>query len=61
MSEKFLQKENINYINTQFGKELWIQVCGKREMNGADGYFWAGLIPNNEIETVLENADWGTG
>ena len=58
MSENFLQKENINYITTQFGKELWVQVCGKSEMNGADGYFWAGLIPNNEIEIVLEKADW---
>ncbi|WP_339179236.1 hypothetical protein [Paenibacillus sp. FSL R5-0701] len=58
MSERFTQKENINYIINEFGHELWVQVRGNRNMNGADGYFWAGLIPNNEIEEVLKSTNW---
>ncbi|MGM0714146.1 hypothetical protein [Brevibacillus parabrevis] len=58
MDEKFMQIDNINYIINRLGKELWIQVYGHQNMNGADALFWAGLIPNEHMARVLKNTDW---
>lgn len=58
MKDNFTQIENSNYIINRFGKELWIQVYGHRNFNGADGYLWTCLIPNYHIEDSLKNSDW---
>lgn len=58
MKGNILQVENMNYIRNQFGKELWVQVYGNREMYRSDGLFWVGLIPNEDIEESLKSTDW---
>ncbi|MED0657741.1 hypothetical protein P4S75_10435 [Anoxybacillus ayderensis] len=58
MKDKFMQVENINYIINRFGKELWVQVYGHMDMNGANGVFWVGLIPNEDIGNALKNTNW---
>jgi hypothetical protein len=58
MKDNFMQTENANYIINRFGKELWVQVYGNRDLNGADGLFWAGLIPNDKVDKALKSTDW---
>lgn len=58
MSEQFQQIENVGYIVKNFGKELWVQLCGRKIMNGAEGFFWSGLIPKDYCETALKTTDW---
>lgn len=58
MIDKFQQVSNIEYIKNEYGNELWVQVSGHRDMNGADGFFWAGLMPYEKVEQALKKQDW---
>lgn len=54
----YRQIDNIEYLKKQYGKELWVQVSGHRELHGADACFWAGLINLNDLEKVYEKCSW---
>jgi len=58
MKEQIMQRDNMNFIKNQFGKDLWIQVYGHQNMNGADGLFWTGLIPSEKVEEILKTTRW---
>jgi hypothetical protein len=58
MSNLLDQMENINFIINRLGKELWVQVYGHRDLNGADALFWAGLIPNEKVAQGLTTSNW---
>lgn len=61
MSDKkeiILQTKNVEYIKNTLGKEQWIQVCGHREMNGADAGFWCGLVSVDHIEEIYHDVGW---
>jgi len=56
--EIILQTKNVEYIKKAFGREQWIQVCGHKEMNGADAGFWCGLVSVDHIEDVYHDVGW---
>ncbi|MFJ7638428.1 hypothetical protein [Peribacillus sp. NPDC097225] len=58
MKEQIVQIENMNFIINRFGKDLWVQVYGHRNMNGADGLFWTGLVPSEKVEDALKTTNW---
>lgn len=46
----YYQTKNRTYVKNNFGKEIWIQVSGHRELNSADAGFWGGFYPIRKIE-----------
>ena len=56
--EIILQTKNVEYIKNTLGKEQWIQVCGHRDMNGADAGFWCGLVSVDHIEDIYHDVGW---
>lgn len=58
VKEYYYQVKNIEYLRHFYGKELWVQVSGRRELNGADATFWAALIPTKSINEVYGSSSW---
>jgi len=58
IEEYYYQVKNIEYLRRSYGKELWVQVSGNRELNGADATFWAALIPIKDIDEVYKSSGW---
>lgn len=56
--EIILQIKNVEYITNTLGKEQWIQVCGHKDMNGADAGFWCGLVSVDHIEDIYHDVGW---
>ena len=52
------QEENEKYINTKFGKEQWVLLSGKTQMNGADASFSSGLISLDHLKDLYRNDSW---
>jgi len=57
---KYYQILNIQYLKNTYGKELWVQVSGHRDLNGAFAGFWAGLVYLDDLEKVTQKSDWET-
>lgn len=58
VKEIILQTKNVEYIKRNLGKEQWIQVSGRKDMNGADAEFWCGLVSLNHIDEVYNDVVW---
>lgn len=54
----YKQTKNIEYLKTKFGKELWIQVAGEKDLNGASAGFWAALVDLKDLNKVYESSSW---
>lgn len=57
-NEIFLQTANRNYVENILGKEIWVQVSGHRDINGADGGFWAALVDTDNIPILFNDVGW---
>ena len=53
-----LQSKNLEYIRNSFGKEPWVQVSGKKDLNGASAGFWCGLVAVKQIDEVFHDIGW---
>ena len=53
-----LQSKNVDYILNTLGTEVWIQVCGNMNLNGANAGFWCGLIDPSLINRILSDPSW---
>lgn len=54
----YYQIRNRVYLEQNFGKEIWIQVSGHRELNSADAGFWAALIPLEKSNEIFRSVGW---
>lgn len=52
------QGSNREYLENTYGREIWVQVSGHRELNKADAGFWAALIPLNQVDDVFRDVAW---
>lgn len=57
-NEIFSQKANRSYVESTMGKEIWIQVSGHKELNGADAGFWATLVDIDNISVLFNDVGW---
>lgn len=54
----YYQIDNIEYLKNTYGKELWIQVAGHKDLNGADACFWSTLVNTSDLEEVYKDCCW---
>ena len=52
------QGSNREYLENTYGREIWVQVSGHRELNKADAGFWAALIPLDQVDDVFRDVGW---
>ena len=50
LKEQFYQTKNIEFLKKTLGRELWVQVSGSKDINGASAAFWAALMPVENID-----------
>lgn len=58
IEKNYYQIDNRKYLEEEYGRELWVQVCGSQVMNGAKAEFWCGLIDKGNIKCVFQDCDW---
>lgn len=58
VKEIILQTKNVEYLKNSLGNEIWVQVSGHREMNGADAGFWCGLVSLDHIDDIYHKVGW---
>lgn len=58
VEDHYHQRKNIQYINDFYGKEIWVQVSGHRELNNTDAVFWAALISLDKMQDVYRDIGW---
>ena len=58
IKEIILQSQNVENIKNHLGNDLWVQVSGHKDMNGADATFWCGLVSLMHLKEVYRNFDW---
>lgn len=54
----YYQTQNEKYIRDELGKEQWVQVSGRKEMNAADASFYCGLISLDKLDSVFRDVSW---
>lgn len=54
----YRQVSNREYLENAYGRELWVQVSGHRELNKADAGFWAAFIPLDQVDDVFRAVGW---
>ncbi|MBO7127200.1 hypothetical protein J6W78_06605 [bacterium] len=52
-NRKFIEKEYGEY-----GKSLWVQISGHKDLNGADALFWCVLVEKNNVDVVFRDHSW---
>ena len=52
------QVSNREYLENTYGREIWVQVSGHRELNKADAGFWAVHIPLDQVDDVFREVGW---
>ncbi|MBP5407428.1 hypothetical protein J6Z19_09865, partial [bacterium] len=57
-SDVYYQFANRKFIENEYGKSLWVQISGHKELNGADALFWCVLVKKNKVKRVFKNSDW---
>lgn len=57
LQDVLFQKER-EYIENDFGSEIWIKTYGFSENDRDRKIFYSGLIPNESIEESLQNINW---
>lgn len=58
IKDLYYQINNRGYLQKHFGKEIWIQVSGHRELNSADCSFWSALIPLEKVNKIFQDIGW---
>lgn len=58
LNDLYFQIKNEEYIRNQLGREQWIQVSGRNEMNSADAAFYGGLIGLDKLDSVFRDLSW---
>ena len=58
VKDLYYQISNREYLKNTFGREIWIQVSGHRELNKAHAGFWAALIPLKKVDDVFQSTEW---
>ena len=53
----YYQMQIIEYLKNSYGKELWVQVSGHKNLNGADACFWAGFVYLKDLAKVTQKTD----
>lgn len=54
LKEQFYQTKNIEFLKKTLGRELWVQVSGSKDINGASAAFWAALMPVENIDEAYQ-------
>lgn len=55
LKEQFYQTKNIEFLKKTLGRELWVQVSGSKDINGASAAFWAALMPVENIDEAYRD------
>ena len=58
LKEQFYQTKNIEFLKKTLGRELWVQVSGSKDINGASAAFWAALMPVENIDEAYRDYSW---
>ena len=58
VSEIYYQEDVQKYLKNEYGTTQWIQVCGHKDIFGADAGFWCGFIPIYRVEAALKDYSW---
>lgn len=58
ISDNYYQSRVREYIENELGSSQWIQVCGHRDLFGADAGFWCGFIAEKHIKESLSDFSW---
>lgn len=58
LKECFYQTKNIEFLKQKLGRELWVQVSGHKDINGATAAFWAALMPLENIDKAYKDCSW---
>lgn len=54
----YYQTLNREYLENNFGKEIWIQVSGHCELNSADARLWAAFVPLEKVNKIFCDIGW---
>ena len=60
LREHFYQTKNIEFLKKTLGRELWVQVSGSKDINGASAAFWAALMPVENIDEAYRDYSWNS-
>lgn len=60
LKEQFYQTKNIEFLKKTLGRELWVQVSGSKDINGASAAFWAALMPVENIDEAYRDYSWNS-
>lgn len=58
IKDYYHQKENINYLKTTFGKDVWVLASGQDTLNGASAGFWCALGDMEYVDTFNSDCAW---
>ena len=58
IENSYHQKATIEYLKNTYGKELWVQVAGHKELNGADACFWSAVVNLSDLVNVYKDSCW---
>lgn len=58
LQDVYHQVKNRKFVEDTLGREIWIQVCGHRDLNLADALFWAAFIPIENAASALNCETW---
>lgn len=58
LSDEYYQTANRQYIEKEYGRTKWIQIAGKKDLNGAAASFWCVLIKKENVDVVFRDASW---
>lgn len=54
----YYQTANRKFIEEEYGKTQWVQVCGTQEINGAEASFWCALLKKDNVSVLFRNNGW---
>lgn len=57
-SDIYYQTANRKFIENEYGKSLWVQISGHKELNGADALFWCVLVGKDNLDVVFRDHSW---
>lgn len=58
INDLYFQIKNEEYVRNEFGREQWVQVSGRKNMNSADAGFYCGLISLDKLDCVFRDISW---
>lgn len=58
ITDVYYQTANRQFVENDYGKSQWVQVCGEKELNGATAHFWCAMLDVNKLELAFRNHSW---